>query len=254
MENSLVVSNNFTLADIIEMGNIMAKSGLFPQKRPEEVQALMLIAQAYGIHPARAAQDFDVIKGAARKKSEACWRDFLSMGGTFKVRARSETECTVWFCFDSSEITVTWNQARATKAGLWSKDNWRNYPQQMLWWRCVGEALSVICPAAKNGMYMTHEAQDMGDAERVFDSDPVVVSEPPPGPPGPPQNLMADGEQKAKEGVAALQMWWARSLNDAERDSLRGAILDAWKATAVAADTEKRKETIVEEQDTSGDV
>lgn len=58
MSNALVPMN------VIEkMGTAIAKSGLFGMKTPDQAVALMLIAQAEGMHPAIAARDYHVIQG-----------------------------------------------------------------------------------------------------------------------------------------------------------------------------------------------
>jgi hypothetical protein len=41
----------------------VARSGLFGVKTPDQAMALMLIAQAEGLHPAIAARDYHVING-----------------------------------------------------------------------------------------------------------------------------------------------------------------------------------------------
>ena len=45
------------IADIERMAVAVAKSGLFGMKTPEQAIALMLIAQAEGMHPAIAARE-----------------------------------------------------------------------------------------------------------------------------------------------------------------------------------------------------
>ena len=51
------------MQDIERMGTAVAKSGLFGIKTQEQAVALMLIAQAEGLHPAIAARDYHVIQG-----------------------------------------------------------------------------------------------------------------------------------------------------------------------------------------------
>jgi hypothetical protein len=55
MENQLIAQ--MPLSDIERMAGAIAKSGLFGMKTPDQALALMLIAQAEGMHPALAARD-----------------------------------------------------------------------------------------------------------------------------------------------------------------------------------------------------
>ena len=64
--NALVPYN-----DIERMGSAIAKSGLFGIKTPEQAIALMLIAQAEGMHPAIAARDYHVISNRPTLKADA---------------------------------------------------------------------------------------------------------------------------------------------------------------------------------------
>jgi hypothetical protein len=48
------------------MASAIAKSGLFGMKTPDQALALMLIAQAEGMHPAIAARDYHVIQADQR--------------------------------------------------------------------------------------------------------------------------------------------------------------------------------------------
>ena len=63
------MSNIITVSEVERMANAVAKSGLFGVKNVEQAMALMLIAQAEGMHPAIAARDFHVIQGRPALKS-----------------------------------------------------------------------------------------------------------------------------------------------------------------------------------------
>lgn len=60
MSNEVMI---YSVPDLKEMGRVMAATGMFGFKKPDEAFALMLIAQAEGKHPATIAQDYDVIQG-----------------------------------------------------------------------------------------------------------------------------------------------------------------------------------------------
>ena len=50
-------------SDMEKMAGAIAKSNLFGVKTPDQAVALMLLAQAEGMHPAKAIQEFHIIQG-----------------------------------------------------------------------------------------------------------------------------------------------------------------------------------------------
>jgi hypothetical protein len=64
------------------MADAIAKSKLFGMQTPEQVLALMAIAQAEGLHPAMAARDYHIIQGRPALKADAMLARFQSAGGT----------------------------------------------------------------------------------------------------------------------------------------------------------------------------
>ena len=67
--------------DVEKMGSAIAKSNLFGVKTPEQAVALMLIAQAEGLHPAIAARDYNIIQGRPALKTDAMLARFQQAGG-----------------------------------------------------------------------------------------------------------------------------------------------------------------------------
>lgn len=175
------MSNIVSVSDIQSMSVAIAKSGLFGAKTPEQAMALMLVAQAEGLHPASAARDYDIIQGRACKKSEAMLRDFLAAGGSVQWHALDDTHAAATFSHPAGgSIRIDWDMKRASTAGLAGKDMWKKYPRNMLRARCVSEGVRTVCPMATGGMYTPEERQDMGhEAPPVVEArdmgDAVVV-------------------------------------------------------------------------------
>lgn len=152
--------------DLQTMASAIAKSGLFGAKTPEQALALMLVAQAEGLHPASAARDYDIIQGKGAKKSEAMLRDFLKAGGSVKWASLTDTTADATFSHPAGgEVRITWDMLRAETAGLKGKEMWKKYPRQMLRARCVSEGVRTVCPMATGGMYTPEEVQDMPEKD-----------------------------------------------------------------------------------------
>jgi len=160
-----------SLADIGRMAAAVAQSGLFGVKTPEQAMALMLVAQAEGLHPAIAARDYDIIQGRPAKKSEAMMRSFIANGGRVKWHALDDKIADATFSHPAGgEVRIAWDIARATTAGLGGKDMYKKFPRQMLRARCISEGVRTVCPMATSGMYVPEEVVDMEPA-----AGPVVL-------------------------------------------------------------------------------
>jgi hypothetical protein len=154
-------------ADMEKMATVLGKSNMFG-KTPEQLLALMLIAQSEGIHPARAAQEYDVIQGRPALKSQSALARFQEAGGKVVWNVRSETEAEAVFSHpQSGEVPIRWDMAKAAKMGLAGKDNWKKQPGIMLQWRVVAEGVRVCYPACLNRLYLVEEVQDFEPLRNV---------------------------------------------------------------------------------------
>jgi hypothetical protein len=135
---------------------------------PEKAIALMLLCQSDGLHPMTAVRRYDLIQGTPTLKSEAQLAEFYKRGGVVKWIKRDDQSCRAKFshpkhCPDGVEIEWTMDMAR--KAGLSNKDNWKNYPRQMLSARVQAEGVQVVDPGAGLGMMTPEEAIDVQNIE-----------------------------------------------------------------------------------------
>ena len=152
MSNDLV-----PIGDINTMAAAVAKSGFFGLKTPEQAAALMLVAQADGLHPAKAATHYHIIQGRPALSADAMLARFQAAGG--KVRWVEYTDATVSGEFSHAaggSVTVKWDIARAKKAGV---GNLEKYPAAMMRARCISEGVRTIFPGVIVGMYTPEETE-----------------------------------------------------------------------------------------------
>lgn len=159
----------------------VAKSRLFPAfGNPEQAMVLMMVAQAEGCHPITATQRYDVIQGKPAKKSDAMLADFQRRGG--KVAWLELTDKVVEAEFTSAGLSkpvkVRWTMDMAIAAKLTGKDNWKNYPRQMLRARVVSEGIRISDPGVVAGLYTPEEVQDFTPSTSATVSQPVKESQP----------------------------------------------------------------------------
>jgi hypothetical protein len=147
--------------DIQQMATAVAKSGLFGIKTAEQGVALMLIAQAEGLHPAIAARDYHIIQGRPALKADAMLARFQQAGGKVAWKTYTDSEVAGEFSHPSGgSVTVSWTIEQARKIGLASKDNWKNFPRAMLRARVVSEGIRTVYPGCVVGVYTPEEVQD----------------------------------------------------------------------------------------------
>jgi hypothetical protein len=143
------------------MALAVAKSGLFGVKTPDQAMALMLIAQAEGLHPAIAARDYHVINGRPALRADAMLARFQNAGGS--VRWGEYTDRRVVGTFSHPQggsVEVAWTVDMAAAAGLTKNPTWKSYPRQMLRARCVSEGIRTVFPGVVVGTYTPEEDED----------------------------------------------------------------------------------------------
>lgn len=163
------------VGDLERMAQAVANSKLFGITTKEQALALMLVAQAEGLHPATAARDYHVIQGRPALKADAMLARYLASGGKVEWHEHTDVMVAATFIHPSGgKLKIDWDLARAKAAGLDSKDMWKKYPRQMLRARVISEGVRATNPNINVGMYTPEEVRDMeekdmGDAQVVDD-------------------------------------------------------------------------------------
>ena len=167
---ALTVVPPLPLNDIERMGTVMAKSRLFGFKTADEAVALMLIAQAEGNHPAKAAQEYHVIQGRPALKADAMLARFQAAGGVVQWEELTDSNVSALFSHPTAcpkPVRVDWSMDRARQAGLTGKDNWNKYPRQMLKARVVSEGVRTTYPGVAVGIYTPEEVMQFDDSPSI---------------------------------------------------------------------------------------
>ena len=150
------------IASLERMAQAVAASKLFGITNADQALALMLVAQAEGLHPATAARDYHIIQGRPSLKADAMLARYLTSGG--KVEWHDHTDAKVAATFThpaGGSLRIDWDMERARKAGLGGKDMWAKYPRQMLRARVISEGIRATNPAIATGLYTPEEVMDM---------------------------------------------------------------------------------------------
>jgi hypothetical protein len=204
--------------DIERMAVAFAKSGLFGIRTPEQGIALMLVAQAEGLHPATAARDYHVIQGRPALKSDAMLARFQAAGGKVVWNAYTDTEVSGTFSHPAGgSATVAWTIQQAKAAGLTGKDVWKQYPRAMLRARVISEGIRTVYPGVSVGVYTPEEIEDFDSKPPTKEvqavASPVEVQEAPK--PEPKKIVLpkpVDPEKKAALEVLKKTQWSKEEL------------------------------------------
>lgn len=160
--NELTVINPsvpaFSMGDVEKIAGAIAKSGMFGLKDPYSILTLCLLAQAEGQHPAVVFRDYSIISGKPAKKAEAMLRDFIQSGGKVQWHSLSDECADATFSHPGGgTVRISWDHARAKKAGLGSNGMYAKYPRQMLRSRTISEGVRTVFPGATSGLYVPEE-------------------------------------------------------------------------------------------------
>ena len=149
------------------MAVAVAKSGLFGVKTPDQAMALMLIAQAEGLHPAIAARDYHVINGRPALKADAMLARFQANGGSVKWTAYTDERVAAVISHpQGGSVEIEWTLKQAERAGLTKNPTWRQYPRQMLRSRVISEGVRTVFPGVAVGALTVEEVNDMAAQPR----------------------------------------------------------------------------------------
>ena len=220
-----------SLSEIERMATAVAKSGLFGIRTPDQAMALMLIAQAEGLHPAVAARDYHIIQNRPSLKSDALLARFQANGGKIEWVEYTDQSVSAKVSHpQGGTIEIKWSLPMAERAGLTKNPTWKQYPRQMLRARVISEGVRAVFPGVAVGLYTSEEVQDMTVAN--WSAPTVVALEP----------QVADSVALVREApdLEALKTRFrdavvlARKLKDREQEAELNAAKDARKAEVEA--------------------
>ena len=237
------MSNLVPVEAIQTMAMSVARSGLFGIKTPDQAMALMLIAQAEGLHPAIAARDYHIINGRPALKADAMLARFQSNGGKVEWRKYSDEAVSAVVSHpQGGSVEIEWTYKMAERAGLTKNPTWRQYPRQMLRARVISEGIRTVFPGVAVGVYTPEEVADF-DAKPP----PAMVIEAEVVPAGPSAELTSVLERIAaaefESDLAALRPA-IKALADTERQVAIQAGISRQNTLRVAAAQDTTAEEI----------
>ena len=163
------------LGDVITLARGIAETEFVPRGLRGSVpktSAAILYGRELGLPPMTALGSTHVIEGTAGISAEAMRALILQAGHDLQIVENSSSRCVIRGRRRGSDA---WTEAVATKAEydakfmrtkagvkkLTDKDNWKNYPAEMLLARATTRLSRMIFPDVIHGMRSAEELQDM---------------------------------------------------------------------------------------------
>ena len=178
--NEMVKSNaQSAIAPIANMSEFLSlaqefeKSGMFGCTQPGQGAVILSTCQSEGISPFEFMNTYHLIENRPTMKADAMLAKFMQAGGRYKVLSFLKEKAEGHFAFGDNEITIDLTIKDAQESGLthnakgqW-KNNWKNFPRQMLWARVVSTAIRLVAPQIVAGVYTPEEVQDFDKAAAI---------------------------------------------------------------------------------------
>ena len=177
-----------SLREPMAMGNIFAESGMFPDIKTQAQAAVKIMAgRELGLSPFESMKNLYLVSGRLAIQSNA----LASLIKTnpkydYKVESLTNEECKISFWEIKGEAREEIGVSEftfkdAARAGLVNKDNWKNFPKNMLFARALANGVRFYCPDAACGWHVQEEYEDLVPANRketiIITADGKVVND-----------------------------------------------------------------------------
>lgn len=159
MENNALVekkeNKSLSILEDKQIANAFFESGIFKNVKSAAQALVKIIAgREQGLAPIQAMSSVFIFD------DKICYltKVFLAKikktkGYDYRVKESNDKTCTIEFYRDSKLIgTTTYTYQDAIKAGLVNKDNWKKYPQLMLYYRASSNGIKMFMPEIIDGI------------------------------------------------------------------------------------------------------
>lgn len=167
----LAIRTDSSLAEIMQVGKIIASSGFFADAKEENQAVVKVLAgQELGVPPVAAMQGIYIVKGRVTIGANLMAALVKASGRyDYRVTKLDDSECRIDFMENGKKIgDSSFSMADAKKAQL-AGANWTNYPRNMLFARALSNGAKWFCPDAFSGTtpYTREEIEQDGEVEQL---------------------------------------------------------------------------------------
>ena len=155
--------------EMMRAADFMSKANVVPtalRGKPADVAMVLLTGAERGLPIATSLAQIHIIEGKISMSAEALRALVLRSGAAEYLECTEYTpERVTWATKRKGgrrEQSVTWTPAKAKKAGLDGKANWRRHPEPMMSARASAELCRAVYPDVCGGLYTPDEAIELG--------------------------------------------------------------------------------------------
>lgn len=154
-------------SDVVKLANLIAPTEFVPRALRDSAPATaaaILYGREVGLPPMTALTQTHVIEGKPAMSAEAMRALVLAQGHDLEVVESNRARCELRGRRRGSERWTPVAVSIDEFAHLRSKDNWRNYPRQMLQARATAELCRLVFPDVIHGFRAVEEFDDLDES------------------------------------------------------------------------------------------
>lgn len=163
-----------SIAEGMELGKVFAESGVFPDiKTAAQGYVKILAGKEIGLSPMQSINSFYFVNGRLGIVAQGMSALIKKSGKyDYEIDKHTTEECQINFYRIDGEKKDKIGESRfdikmAAKAGIVNKDNWKNYPANMLFARALANGARWFTPDAISGFYTVEELQDIEPSKKL---------------------------------------------------------------------------------------
>jgi hypothetical protein len=169
MEDKKEIITVETLKEPMALGEVFFQSGMFPDVKSQAMAVVKILAgREIGLSPMESMNSLYMVNNhiAVTVKIIAA-KIRMSKVYDYRIEKLDDKECVLVFLRykqDGQEEILgksTFSTADAAKAGIVNKDNWKNYPKNMVFARAMSNGSRWYCPEVMTGFYSAEELEDI---------------------------------------------------------------------------------------------
>lgn len=158
-----------------ELGKVFAESGMFPNIRKQAEAVVKIIAgKEFGLGPLAAMNGIHMVDGKPTLAANLIAGQIKRHPRyDYKVIRRDEDGCELEFHDQGYAVgRMTFDKRDAERAGLLGKQNWKKYPRDMYFARCLTAGARTYCPDVLGGSPI-YTAEELGADGAETPQEPV---------------------------------------------------------------------------------
>lgn len=201
------------LADAYTIAKALCGTAFVPKDfrgKPEETAAAILTGSELGLSPMASLRAIHVIQGRPTLSAAVMRAVCQAAGHSLTVVEATASRVVVEGSRRGSQHVQrsAWSMDRAKNAGLTGKDNWKNFPQEMLTARATAEVARLIAADLLHGLYTEDEVDEPAPLRRepVRRKPKEVAAVPEPDLEPEPASAEPEPEPAVVEGITAAQL------------------------------------------------